>query len=118
LRSVLGFGALFLALTVVSGLAERLFGALGFLAVIVVGALASAASSAVLVGQHLSGGHLGGIPAAIAMFLATVVGLLLNVAIFWTVIRKADLSARLLWYTGLMVLVGLVMVALVALFWA
>ncbi len=113
LRSVLGFGALFLTLTVISGLAERLFGAIGFLAVIVVGALASAASSAVLVGQHLSGGT----PAAIAMFLATVVGLLLNVAILWTVTRKAGLAARLVWYTGPMVLAGLAMVALVAAFW-
>jgi len=117
LRSVLVFGALFLTLTVVSGLAERLFGAIGFLAVIVVGALASAASSAVLVGQHLAGGHLGGTPAAIAMFLATVVGLLLNVAIFWTATRKTALSARLLLSTGPIVLVGMVMVALVVAFW-
>jgi uncharacterized membrane protein (DUF4010 family) len=117
LRSVLGFATLFLILTVVSGLAERLFGSMGFLAVMVVGALASAASSAVLVGQHLSGGHLGGTPAAIALFLATVVGLLLNVALFWTVTRKAGLSARLLASTGPMILVGVVMVALVTLFW-
>jgi uncharacterized membrane protein (DUF4010 family) len=117
LRSVLVFGALFLTLTVVSGLAERLFGAIGFLAVIVIGALASAASSSVLVGQHLSGGHLAGTPAAIAMFLATVVGLLLNVAILWTTTRKASLSTRLVWYTGPMVLAGLVTAALVAVFW-
>lgn len=116
-RSVLGFGILFLVLTVVSGLAERLFGAIGFLAVIVVGALASAASSAVLVGQHLSGGHLGGIPAAIGMFLATVVGLLLNVALLWATTRKAGLAARLLGFTGPMVLVGLVMAVLVAVFY-
>jgi uncharacterized membrane protein (DUF4010 family) len=114
---VLVFGVLFLTLTVVSGLAERLFGAIGFLTVIVVGSLASAASSAVLVGQHLSGGHLGGTPAAIAMFLAIVVGLLLNVAIFWTVTRKAGLSVRLVWYTGPLVLAGLVTAALVAVFW-
>src|SRR5579885_3436816 len=56
LRSVLTFGALFLILTVVSGGAKRLFGAIGFMAVIVVGALASAASSSVLVGQQLAKG--------------------------------------------------------------
>ncbi len=82
-----------------------------------VGALASAASSSVLVGQHLSGGHLAGTPAAIAMFLATVVGLLLNIAILWTVTRKARLAARFVWYTGPLVLAGLVTAALVAVFW-
>jgi uncharacterized membrane protein (DUF4010 family) len=38
LRSVLGFGVLFLLLTVISGVANRLFGAIGFLAVVVAGA--------------------------------------------------------------------------------
>lgn len=118
LRSVLGFGTLFLSLSVVSGLAERLFGALGFLAVMVVGALASAASSSVLIGQHLASGHLGGTPAALALFLATVVGLLLNIAIFWTVTRKTSLSMRLLGFTGPIILVGGVMVTLAILFWA
>jgi uncharacterized membrane protein (DUF4010 family) len=116
LRSVLGFATLFLALTVISGLAERLFGAIGFLAVVVLGALASAASSSVLVGQHLSSGYLGGTPAALALFLATVVGLLLNVAIFWAVTRETGLSARLLGSTGMIVLVGVVMATLVTLF--
>ena len=116
LRSVLGFATLFLALTVISGLAERLFGAIGFLAVVVLGALASAASSSVLVGQHLSSGYLGGTPAALALFLATVVGLLLNVAIFWAVTRETGLSARLLGSKGMIVLVGVVMATLVTLF--
>lgn len=116
LRSVFRFGVLFLTLTVVSGLATRLFGAIGFLVVVVVGALASAAASSVLVGQHLASGHVGSIPAAIAMFLATLVGLLLNVVIFWTVTRKPGLSARLLLFTVPIVLVGVVMVALVVAF--
>jgi hypothetical protein len=50
LRSVLGFGMLFLALTLISGVATRLFGTIGFLVIVVVGALASAASSSVEVG--------------------------------------------------------------------
>src|SRR6266487_2966186 len=57
LRSVLGFSMLFLSLTVISGLANRLFGTIGFLVIVVVGAVASAASSYVLVGQQLSRGH-------------------------------------------------------------
>ena len=113
LRSVFRFGVLFLTLTVVSGLATRLFGAIGFLVVVVVGALASAAASSVLLGQHLASGHVGSIPAAIAMLLATLVGLLLNVVIFWTVTRKPGLSVRPLLFTVPIVLVGVVMVALV-----
>ncbi len=73
--------------------------------------------SMLLAGQHLSGGLLAGTPAAIAMVPATVVGLLLNVAILWTTTRKAGLSVRLLWYTGPLVLAGLVTAALVAVFW-
>jgi uncharacterized membrane protein (DUF4010 family) len=117
LRSVFGFGVLFLSLTVISGLANHLFGAIGFLIVVVVGALASAASSAVLVGQHLASGHVGNVPAAIAMFLATLVGLFLNIVIFWTVTRKWDVSTRLMLFTLPIVLVGVGMLVFVIGVW-
>ena len=110
LRSVLGFGMLFLLLTVISGLANRLFGSIGFLVIVVVGALASAASSAVLVGQQLSRGHVAGLPAALAMFLATLLGLLENIVIFWLVTRKPGPSLRLLLLTAPIVLVGILAV--------
>src|SRR5260221_11981294 len=42
--SVLRFGLLFFSLTIISGLAQRLFGSLGSLVVLVLGALASAPS--------------------------------------------------------------------------
>jgi uncharacterized membrane protein (DUF4010 family) len=105
LRSVLTFGVLFLILTIVSGVAKRLFGAIGFMVVIVVGALASAASSSVLVGQQLAKG-LAANPAAIAMFLATLVGLLENVVIFWIVTKKPGLGMRLLLLTLPIALAG------------
>lgn len=110
LRSVCGFGLLFLTLTVVSGAAKILFGALGFLIVIVVGALASAASSAVLVGEELTKGLVGGMPAAIAMFLATVVGLLENVVIFWLVARKPSAGLRSILLTLPIIAVGVLLV--------
>jgi uncharacterized membrane protein (DUF4010 family) len=110
LGSVLGFGLLFLALTVVSGAARVLFGSLGFLVIVVVGALASAASSSVLVGQELAKGLVGGTPAAIAMFLATVVGLLENVIIFWLVARKPATGTRMILFTLPAVAIGVVMV--------
>ncbi len=96
LRSVLTFGLLFLLLTVLSGLAKIIFGTLGFLVVIVVGALASAASSSVLVGQELAQGAVSSTPAAVTMLLATIVGLLENVVIFWALSRKSGLRLLLL----------------------
>ena len=110
LRSVLRFGMLFLGLTVISGVAQRLFGTIGFLVIVVIGALASAASSSVLVGQELSKGLVAGLPAAIAMFLATLVGLLENVAIFWFITHKHDVNLRLLLLTAPIVFVGLLAV--------
>jgi len=113
LRSVLGFGMLFLSLTVISGVANHLFGTIGFLVIVVIGALASAASSSVLVGQQLSSGHVAGSAAAIAMFLATLVGLLENVVIFWLVTRKPGPSLRLLLLTVPIVLIGMLAVVVV-----
>jgi uncharacterized membrane protein (DUF4010 family) len=112
LRSVLGFGMLFLSLTVISGVANRLFGTIGFLAIVVVGALASAASSSVLVGQQLSSGHVAGTPAAIAMFLATLVGLVENIVIFWVVTRNPGPSLRILLFTAPIVLAGILAVVI------
>ena len=116
LRSVLGFSMLFLSLTVISGLANRLFGTIGFLVIVVVGAVASAASSSVLVGQQLSRGYVAGSPAAIAMFLATLVGLLENIVIFWLVTRMPGTSLRLLLLTAPIVLAGILVVVLVTIF--
>ena len=116
LNSVLGFGMLFLLLAVISGVANRLFGTIGFLVTVVVGALASAASSSVLVGEQLSRGHVAGSSAAIAMFLATLVGLLENIVIFWLVTRNPGPSLRLLLLTAPIVLVGILAVVLVTIF--
>ncbi|QBD78673.1 DUF4010 domain-containing protein [Ktedonosporobacter rubrisoli] len=119
LRSVLIFGLLFLALTVISGLAKRIFGAIGFLAVIVIGALASAASSSVLVGQQIQKGQVGDLPAAIAIFLATVAGLLENIVIYWVITRKPALGWRLVFYTLPIIFIGIAILVLTLLFhWA
>ncbi len=116
LRSVLGFGLLFLSLTVISGVANHLFGTIGFLVVVVVGALASTASSSVLVGLQLSSGHVAGSSAAIAMFLVALVGLLENIAIFWLVTRMPGSGPRLLLLTAPIVLVGILAVVFVTIF--
>jgi uncharacterized membrane protein (DUF4010 family) len=113
LRSVLTFALLFLTLTVVSGAGQKFFGAIGFLAVVIIGALASAASSAVLVGGHIQ--QLGPGLAAVAMYCATLVGLTENIVIFYTVTRNQTISLRLALYTFPIVLAGALMLALVLL---
>ncbi|EFH80953.1 MgtC/SapB family protein [Ktedonobacter racemifer] len=116
LREVLGFGVLFFSLTVISRVANLLFGTIGFLVAVVAGALASAASSSVLIGLQLNRGHITGSLAALAMFLATLVGLLENVVIFWLITRKPGPSLRLLLLTTPIVLIGLLsIVAAIAL---
>ncbi len=106
LRSVLRFGLLFLSLTVLSGLGELLFGAVGFLLVVVVGALASAASSAVLVGTHVLRQQISPGTAVLALFLATVVGLVENVVIVYSVSRNRAVGVRLSLFTLPVVLAG------------
>jgi uncharacterized membrane protein (DUF4010 family) len=113
LRSVLTFGLLFLSLTVVSGIGQKFFGAVGFLVVVVLGALASAAASAVLVGEHIR--LLGASPAALAMFLATLVGLVENIVIFYTVTRDRTTSLRLARLSLPTILIGIVTLVLVLL---
>lgn len=93
LRSVLAFGTLFFSLAVVSGLGQKFFGVAGFLVVVIIGAVASTASSAVLIGGHI---HLiGAGAAALAIFFAMLVGLLENVVIFYAVTRNRTLGLRL-----------------------
>jgi uncharacterized membrane protein (DUF4010 family) len=116
LRYVLSFGFLFLSLTVLSGLGQRFFGAIGFLAVVVVGALASAASSAVLVGTHISMHSLHASPAAIAMYFATLVGLVENIVILSLLTRERAMSTRIALLSLPMMLVGGAIMALLLLF--
>lgn len=106
LRYVLAFAALFLLLTALSGLGERFFGALGFLVVVVLGALASAASSAVLVGTGIHMHHINAGSAALAIFLASVMGLVENIVIFYAVTRERGISSRLALLSLPVVLVG------------
>ncbi|HLX38917.1 MAG TPA: DUF4010 domain-containing protein [Ktedonobacteraceae bacterium] len=106
LSSVLNFGLLFLSLTVIGGLAQRFFGAIGFLAVIVFGSLASAASSSVLVGTQVSNHLIAANAAAVAMYLASLVGLLENVVIFYVVARNRKISIQLALLTLPVVIVG------------
>lgn len=114
--SVLAFALIFLTLTILSGTGRILFGATGFLVVIVIGALASAASSAVLLGSELAAGLLTSNPATTALFLATAAGLLENAGIFWFVARKSAAGWRLLLLTLPVIASGALMLLLFMLF--
>ncbi|GAC1636020.1 MAG: hypothetical protein NVS4B7_21920 [Ktedonobacteraceae bacterium] len=116
LRSVLRFGVLFFLLTVLSGLGELFFGAIGFLIVVVVGALASAASSAVLVGTHVLRHLISPGSAALAIFFASVVGLVENVVIVYTVTRNRTVGLRLSLLTLPIILTGSLALALALFF--
>jgi uncharacterized membrane protein (DUF4010 family) len=116
IRSVLRFGLLFFALTVISGLAQRLFGSLGFLVVVVLGALASAASSAVLIGTQVRLHLLASDAAALAIYFASLVGLVENVVIFYTVTHQRAISLRLALFSLLIALSGGIAIALAAYF--
>ena len=83
---------------------------------VVIGALASAAASAVLVGEHIR--LLGASPASLAMFLATLMGLIENVVILYTVTRDRTTSIRLALLSLPIALVGaLVLVLALLLGW-
>jgi uncharacterized membrane protein (DUF4010 family) len=113
LRSVLAFGALFFSLAVVSGLGQKLFGVAGFLAVVIIGAVASTASSAVLIGVHI---HLIGAAAtALAIFFAMLVGLTENVVVFYAITRDRTLGIRLTLLSMPIVLLGALALLLVLL---
>lgn len=104
LRSVLAFGALFFSLAVVSGLGQKFFGVAGFLVVVIIGAVASTASSAVLIGAHI---HLiGAAAAALTIFLAVCVGLTENVVVFYAITRDRTLGIRLTLLSMPIVLLG------------
>ncbi len=112
LRSVLAFGTLFFSLAVVSGLGQKFFGVAGFLVVVIIGAVASTASSAVLIGAHI---HLIGAAAALAIFFAMLVGLIENVVIFYTITRNRMLGVRLMLLSMPIVLLGALALLLVLL---
>jgi len=116
LRYVLTFALLFLLLTVFSGIGQRFFGAVGFIVVAIAGALVSATSSAVLIGNHASMHLLAPTPVAAVIFFATLVGLVENVVIFFVVSRERGITLRMALLSLPIILVGMVALVLLLLF--
>jgi uncharacterized membrane protein (DUF4010 family) len=95
LRAVLSLGGLFVGLTLLTGGAQRLFGIVGFYVVVIAGALASAVSSAALAGTQTQHHVIPPLAAVLAIYGATVVGLIENVVIVGVVTRSRVLPLQL-----------------------
>lgn len=116
LRYVLTFALLFLLLTIFSGVGQHFFGAVGFIVVTIVGALVSATSSSILIGNHASMHLLAPAPVAAVIFAATVMGLIENIGIFFVVSRQRDIALRMALLTLPIIGVGVAALVLLVLF--
>jgi uncharacterized membrane protein (DUF4010 family) len=112
LKRVLKFGLIFLTLTCAGMLAQRSFGNLGFLAVAVLGGLASSASTtasaATLVAAHKITPELGGIATVLTSVASASVNVLL---VFqqtkdWTLTRSLIVRTAVVGFCGLILLLA------------
>ncbi|HLH61502.1 MAG TPA: DUF4010 domain-containing protein [Ktedonobacteraceae bacterium] len=116
LRYVLTFALLFFLLTVFSGVGQHFFGSVGFIVVAIVGALVSATSSSILIGNHASMHLLAPAPVALVIFAATLMGLVENVTIFLVVSRQRQIALRMALLTLPLIGVGIAALMLLTFF--
>lgn len=113
LRRVFSFGLVFLAIQVLSELAQRYTGHLGFLTVSFIGGMASSASttaSAALLAAH---GQVSPHTAGAAVVLASVSSALINVPLVYEQTKHKALTLRLTIISSAVVLLGLAAMVLV-----
>jgi uncharacterized membrane protein (DUF4010 family) len=116
LRYVLTFAVLFLLLTILSGIGQHFFGSAGFIFVAITGALVSATSSSILIGDYARMHLLAPTGVAAVIYCATLVGLVENVVIFFVVSRERGITLRMALLTLLIILIGGVALVLLVLF--
>jgi len=116
LRYVLTFAVLFLLLTLFSGVGQHFFGTIGFIVVAIVGALISATSSSILIGNHASMHLLAAVEVAAVIFFATLMGLVENVVIFFVVARERSIALRMALFSLPIILIGAVALVLLVVF--
>jgi uncharacterized membrane protein (DUF4010 family) len=111
LKRVLSFAALFLLIQVVSTLAERFFGKLGFLVTSIPSGVVSSASTTAVAATLVSHGHIAARVGGEGAVLASLASALVN----WPIIRRnaknPALSRRLGMLTAALVSVGVVALA-------
>lgn len=116
LRAVLSLGGLFVGLTLLTGGAQRLFGIVGFYVVVIAGALASAVSSAALAGTQAQHHVIPSLAAVLAIYGATVVGLIENLVIVGVAARSRVLTLQLSLLVAPVIAIG-TLAAVVAAVW-
>ncbi|MDA8334799.1 MAG: MgtC/SapB family protein [Peptococcaceae bacterium] len=106
LRVVLYFGVIFLALTVVGGLAQRLIGNLGFYAVSLTGGTVSSASAIATAATLAMHKNITVSTAAVGAVLASITSCAVHFPMVWRINKESVLIKRLFWATVLTITVG------------
>lgn len=112
LRSAIKFGLIFLALEVVSTIAQEWLGQVGFYAVSLVGGAVSSASAVAAAASLAEHGRLSPLVAGTGAVLASVASAVINLPLVARVAQEPGLTRRLGWSLGAVVLAGLVGVVL------
>lgn len=107
LKTALQFGLLFLALTIMGGLAQRMLGSLGFYAVSLAGGLISSSSVTATAASLAGHGNLPAATAAVGVVLTSLVSCGVHLPLAWRVSRGVNLGRRMLIYTVIVIAVGL-----------
>lgn len=111
LSRVLGFGVLFLVLTVAGTLAQRYLGGVGFLVLSVVGGMVSSASTTASAAALAAGGKITVDAAARAVVLASVASTVASLPVVYSQTGRGRLFSGLAWSTIVIVVLGLGMMA-------
>jgi uncharacterized membrane protein (DUF4010 family) len=99
LGKILRFGLMFVVIQVAGTLAERFFGASGFLVVALIGGTVSSASTAAAAAHLSAHGELTPHLAATGAVLSSITSALTNIPVLQRQTRSTDLAARLTWIT-------------------
>jgi uncharacterized membrane protein (DUF4010 family) len=109
LKRILKFGLLFLVLTCAGTLAQRFLGDLGFLAVAVLGGLASSASTTASAATLVAAGKIGPEIGGIATVLTSIASATVNLPLVFQQTRDITLTRRLAGRTAMVVSCGLIL---------
>jgi uncharacterized membrane protein (DUF4010 family) len=117
LKRVLSFAGLFLLIQIVSTLAERHLGKIGFLGISVLGGLVSSASTSAAAANMVGHGQMRAALAGYGVVLASVASALVNLPIIHRNAKNPSVSRRLAAFTVVLSLVGLACLALEQYHW-
>jgi uncharacterized membrane protein (DUF4010 family) len=106
IKHVLNFALLFLAIQIVSTLAQRHFGRFGFLAISLLGGLVSSASTSAAAAKMVAHGQIAAAMAGTGVVIASFASAFINLPIIYRRARNPVLSRRLAISTIALVVIG------------